>query len=130
LKLDQGQGGAMAIEDAAALGVLLSGLKSKDVIAERLQQFEQLRVKRVAAMVIFSSVGQDEAHKIKEIVRPFVDGPLPSEWHFPDLAMLADGGRLTAPAGCPADYHVYNFTPNVLRDAMELLESDQGSTKP
>jgi salicylate hydroxylase len=69
----------MAIEDAAALGVLLSGVKSKDAIAERLQQFEQLRLKRVAAMVIFSSVGQDEAHKIKDIVRPFVDGPLPSE---------------------------------------------------
>ena len=72
----------MAIEDAAALGVLLSGLKSKDAIPQRLQLFEQLRLRRVSAMVIFSSVGQDEAHRIKDMVKPFVDGSLPSEWHL------------------------------------------------
>lgn len=73
----------MAVEDGGTLGVLLSGIKSKAEIPERLQLFEQLRVNRVTAMVIFSSVGQDEADKIEEAVRPYVDGPLPSKHSLP-----------------------------------------------
>jgi hypothetical protein len=30
--------------------------------------------------------------------------------------------RLTLEVETPEDYHVYNFTPNVVRDALELLE--------
>ncbi|KAJ9615479.1 hypothetical protein H2200_001554 [Cladophialophora chaetospira] len=97
----QGQGGAMAIEDGAALGVLLSSIKSKNEIPARLQLFQDLRIDRVSAMVVFSSVGQDEAARIADVARQYVKGPLPQ---------------------CPEDYHVYNFTPNVIRDAIELLE--------
>ena len=75
----QGQGGGMAIEDGAALGVLLSHLHSKNEILQRLALFERLRLDRVSAMQIFSSVGQDESAKIADLARPYVKGPLPSE---------------------------------------------------
>ncbi|KAI1616999.1 2-polyprenyl-6-methoxyphenol hydroxylase [Exophiala viscosa] len=102
----QGQGGGMAIEDGAALGVLLSNLRSKEQITNRLQLFHDLRIKRVSAMVIFSSVGQDEHTKISDLARPHVDGPLPTN---------------------PQQYHDFNFTPNVIRDAMEILDKHRTS---
>ncbi|RVX74932.1 hypothetical protein B0A52_01209 [Exophiala mesophila] len=107
----QGQGGGMAIEDGAALGVLLSHLHSKNEILQRLALFERLRLDRVSAMQIFSSVGQDESAKIADLARPYVKGPLPTN---------AD------------QYHDYNFTPNIIRDAEELLaqwRSTQASEK-
>ena len=68
----------MAIEDGAALGVLFSDVTSKDEISARLQLFQELRIDRVSAMVIFSSVGQDEHAKIADVARQYVKGPLPS----------------------------------------------------
>jgi salicylate hydroxylase len=70
----------MAIEDGAALGALLSSIKSKDEIPARLQLFQKLRIDRVSAMVIFSSVGQDESARIADIARQYVKGPLPREF--------------------------------------------------
>lgn len=78
----QGQGGGMAIEDGAALGVLLSDLGSKAEVTDRLALFERLRLDRVSAMQVFSSVGQDESAKIADIARPYVRGPLPSKYIF------------------------------------------------
>ncbi len=80
--LDQGQGGGMAIEDGGALGVLLSKIRPKDEIPARLQLFQQLRIDRVSAMVILSSVGHDESAKIVDIARPYVKGPVPSAYSF------------------------------------------------
>ena len=72
----------MAIEDGAALGAMLSSIKSKDEIPARLQLFQELRIDRVSAMVIFSSVGQDESARIAEIARRYVKGPLPREYLY------------------------------------------------
>lgn len=69
----------MAVEDGAALGVLFSGLRSKDDVLDRLKLFQELRWKRVSRMQIFSSVGQDEAAKIADRVRPYVEAPPPSK---------------------------------------------------
>lgn len=69
----------MAIEDGAALGVLLSSIRTKDEIPARLQLFQQMRIDRVSAMVIFSSVGQDESARIADIARPYVKGPMPGK---------------------------------------------------
>ena len=90
--LDQGQGAGMAIEDGAALGVLLSNIRSNDEIPARLQLFQQLRIDRVSAMVIFSSVGQDESARIADIARPYVKGPVPSEYLF--VSKPTDGQNL------------------------------------
>ena len=70
----------MAIEDGAALGVLFSDLRSKDEIPDRLALFQRLRLNRVSAMQVFSSVGQDEAAKIAGVVQPYVEGPVPSKF--------------------------------------------------
>ena len=70
----------MAIEDGAALGVLFSHLPSKAEIPTRLQIFQSLRINRVSAMVVFSSVGQDEYAKIADQAREFVEGRLPREF--------------------------------------------------
>jgi hypothetical protein len=113
----------MAIEDGAALGVLFSDLQSKDEIPDRLALFQRLRLNRVSAMQVFSSVGQDEAAKIADLVKPYVDGVVPSKF-CPDLW---DGWiRYSCDVICVAtaeQYHDYNFTPNVLRDALEMLET-------
>ena len=69
----------MAIEDGAALGVLLSNVKSQDEIPERLRLFQELRLNRVSAMVILSSMGQDQAAKVANDAQRYVDGPLPRE---------------------------------------------------
>lgn len=85
----QGQGGGMAIEDGAALGVLFSNLRSKDEIPERLALFENLRLDRVSAMQVFSSVGQDEAAKITHLAQPYVKGSLPSKSKSPPTFLIS-----------------------------------------
>ena len=84
---DQGQGGAQAIEDSAALGIVLSGpsltksaLRMEPaLLSQRLHLFEQIRHDRASAMQIFSNAGQDQAAAdIAEAVRPFVEGKIPS----------------------------------------------------
>ena len=75
---DQGQGGAQAIEDGAALGALLSKLRSVDDVPSRLHLFQELRKNRAAAMQIFSNAGQDQAEKIQAEAQKYVDGPVPS----------------------------------------------------
>ena len=72
----------MAVEDGAAIGILLSDLTSKDEVPSRLQLFQDLRKERVSAMQVFSSVGRDQAHLIAEKARRYHKGPLPSECPF------------------------------------------------
>jgi len=84
----QGQAGAQALEDGAALAVMLSQLQSCDELPQRLKLFEQVRIKRASALQIFSSVGQDQVHRIQEEAQPYVSGPVPKrpeelrEWTF------------------------------------------------
>lgn len=76
---NQGQGGAQAIEDGAALGLLLSNLPDVGEVPRRLKLFQEIRNPRVAAMQIFSNAGQDEAEKIQREARAYVKGPIPSK---------------------------------------------------
>ncbi|KAI9661304.1 MAG: hypothetical protein M1821_009631 [Bathelium mastoideum] len=76
---DQGQGGAQAIEDGAALGALLSKLRSVEEVPARLRLFERVRKNRASAMQIFSNVGQDQAEKNQAKAQQYVDGPVPSK---------------------------------------------------
>ncbi|KAL4938450.1 hypothetical protein BDV06DRAFT_231864 [Aspergillus oleicola] len=71
----QGQGGAMAIEDAAALGEVLTDLPTnppKDDILNRLKVFEKIRLKRVSAMQILSNAGQDQSFRIRERAQEYM----------------------------------------------------------
>ncbi|KAF8856362.1 FAD/NAD(P)-binding domain-containing protein [Acephala macrosclerotiorum] len=61
----QGQAGAQAIEDGAALAIMVSDLTkpklqaSPALLSERLEMFQEVRMNRVSAMQIFSNFGQD-----------------------------------------------------------------------
>ncbi|KAL4954144.1 hypothetical protein BDW69DRAFT_144488 [Aspergillus filifer] len=71
----QGQGGAMAIEDAAALGEVLTELPadpSKAEILSRLKLFEKIRLRRVSAMQILSNAGQDQSFRIRERAQEYM----------------------------------------------------------
>ncbi|KAL4960116.1 putative salicylate hydroxylase [Aspergillus stella-maris] len=71
----QGQGGAMAIEDAAALGEVLTDLPtdpSKAEIINRLRLFEKIRLRRVSAMQILSNAGQDQSFRIRERAQEYM----------------------------------------------------------
>ncbi|SMQ47092.1 unnamed protein product [Zymoseptoria tritici ST99CH_3D7] len=95
----QGQGAAMAIEDAAVLGVLISQMSSRAEIPSRLALFQELRKDRVCAMQIFSRQQQD--HASMDEAEKYVKGKLPT---------------------CPAEYHEFGLRPDVIADAKMLLQ--------
>ena len=65
------------MEDGAALGTVLASLASKDALPARLHTYQEVRNKRAAAMQIFSNAGQEEAEKIQEDAKKYVNGPIP-----------------------------------------------------
>lgn len=79
----QGQGGAQAIEDGAALGIVFSGFAGTDAasITERLKKFDEIRRPRASVIQMFSNAGQDEAEKVRASVMPYwkSEGEIPSE---------------------------------------------------
>ncbi|KAK1717356.1 uncharacterized protein BDZ83DRAFT_30806 [Colletotrichum acutatum] len=91
----------MAIEDAAALGVLLSNVTSKDDISTRLDMFNQLRLKRVAATQTVSSMHQWDPTRVSEEQRQYFDG---------DVPQTID------------DIEIFSYENSVIRDAFDLLE--------
>lgn len=130
----QGQGGAQALEDGAALGVLFSRIPAVDpgssaeadlrtssrvdqseistaaldydtFIAERLHLFQETRKNRTAAIQIFSNAGQDEAKKIESDARLYVKGKVPTT---------------------QKEFHDYNFGYNVVEDCLLALKGTQG----
>lgn len=68
---DQGQGGAQAIEDAVALGIVLVGA-TPDVLEKRLQIFEDIRRNRASVVTVFSNAGQDEPEKMHAEAAKFI----------------------------------------------------------
>ncbi|KAK0756061.1 hypothetical protein N5P37_011434, partial [Trichoderma harzianum] len=76
------QGAAQAIEDAAALGVMLSYLDSKDAIPERLRLFNKARYTRATLIQDMSRVtvhdyltygfSHDEVHNSTQILREYM----------------------------------------------------------
>ncbi|KZL68492.1 salicylate protein [Colletotrichum incanum] len=95
------QGAAMAIEDAAALGVLLSNLDSKEEISARLDMFNELRLKRVAATQILSSEHEWKPTRLSEEQRGYFDGKVPQT---------------------EDDVYRYSFEHDVIRDALKILQ--------
>lgn len=59
LMTDVGQGGAMGIEDAAALGVVLAGANPSE-IPQRLEVWEKIRLNRSSGIQYFANVGNDK----------------------------------------------------------------------
>ncbi|CAK7204886.1 hypothetical protein SEUCBS139899_007648 [Sporothrix eucalyptigena] len=100
----QGQGGAQAIEDGAALGVLFANISSPDQVSARLQLYQDVRQRRAAAIQIFSNAGQDQAARIQQDAKKYVDGHIPSN---------------------QAEFHEFNFGYNVMTSAREALKRSE-----
>ncbi|MCJ1472621.1 hypothetical protein MMC13_001270 [Lambiella insularis] len=81
----QGQGGNQSIEDAGALGILLSDLTSIDQLTGRLDLIQNTRRDRASVMQILSNAGQDQSHKVEKDAQPYIQGPVPSK-SSPSLA--------------------------------------------
>jgi salicylate hydroxylase len=74
-----GQGASMAMEDAMALEVLMSGLKSASVeqVESRLAMFDKLRLPRVRAAQMMSNKMMGPPDKMIAGVRRYYDGKIP-----------------------------------------------------
>lgn len=80
---DQGQGGAQAIEDGAALGAIFNPSlwpsdtsfadPSLPTLTHSLELFESVRKNRASVMQILSSVGQDEAALVHDKAKTFME---------------------------------------------------------
>ncbi|KAI9677249.1 MAG: hypothetical protein M1822_008198 [Bathelium mastoideum] len=62
----QGQGGGQAIEDGAALGILLDQVRDLGAVEERLQLFEQVRRNRGSALQILSNTNPPAPPSVRE----------------------------------------------------------------
>ncbi|KAK1977169.1 salicylate hydroxylase [Colletotrichum cereale] len=96
----QGQGGAQAIEDGAALGIALAGAGAKDV-ESRLRVYGDIRRNRASVMQIFSNAGQEESELIREEAAKY---------------MSAD----TVPKN-PEEFFAYNFGYDIIRDSVQQV---------
>lgn len=56
----QGQGASQCIEDGAVLGTLLSGLRDKNEVSERLMLYDMLRVDRASKVQLLSKIRPEE----------------------------------------------------------------------
>ncbi|KUJ19579.1 salicylate hydroxylase [Mollisia scopiformis] len=97
----QGQGGAQGIEDAVALGMVLTNC-TLDTLGERIGIFEDIRIKRASVIQIFSNAGQDEPEKIRRDAAKFIP---------------AD----TVPK-TPEEFHKFNFGYDVVRHSTQSIE--------
>ncbi|KAH8597191.1 2-polyprenyl-6-methoxyphenol hydroxylase [Bisporella sp. PMI_857] len=92
----QGQAGAQAIEDGAALGVVFSGADPTEanIISEQLESFERIRRNRASVIQMLSNAGQDEAEKVREAVLPY----------------MSDTSKIPTN---PKEYEIHNFSYDV-----------------
>jgi salicylate hydroxylase len=72
-----GQGASMAMEDAMALEVLMSGLQSPDEVEARLTMFNHLRLPRVRAAQTMSNKMMGPPDKMTAEVKQYYDGRIP-----------------------------------------------------
>lgn len=73
-KTVQGQGGGQAIEDGAALGILLDQVRDTAAIENRLQLFEKVRRNRGSALQILSNVCPPAPQSVREVAAEYVPG--------------------------------------------------------
>jgi salicylate hydroxylase len=97
----QGQGGGQAIEDGAALGILLDQFQDKDALEERLQMFEQVRRGRGSALQVLSSINPPAPQSTRDAAAKF----------------LPDGQRLDS----TDEINDYVFSYDVIKESRSIL---------
>ncbi|KAH7072043.1 hypothetical protein BKA63DRAFT_567972 [Paraphoma chrysanthemicola] len=74
----QGQGGAQAFEDAAALGALLPAHTRPEDVNRRLQMYNDIRYKQAVTVLFMSRVGDEHREVVMEDLRKYIpDAELP-----------------------------------------------------
>jgi len=68
----QGQGGGQAIEDGAALGLLLDQVPNPEAIEQRLQLFEQVRRNRGSALQILSNTNPPAPQTVRDAAAAYL----------------------------------------------------------
>jgi salicylate hydroxylase len=80
-KIDHGQGGAQGLEDGLAIGLVLHGADTSQII-ERLAIYEKVRRNRAASIQILSNVAFDDK-VVPEELASFLEGrPVPSKYYL------------------------------------------------
>ncbi|KAH8727995.1 hypothetical protein GQ44DRAFT_785370 [Phaeosphaeriaceae sp. PMI808] len=97
----QGQGGEQAMEDGAALGVLLDQVRNQEAVEDRLQLFEQVRRNRGSALQILSSTNPPAPQSVRDAA----------------TAYLPSGTRLDS----TDDINDYVFSFDVIRECKAVL---------
>lgn len=69
---DQGQGGAQAFEDAAALGALFTAATEPREIEEKLRMYSEIRYKQAVAILFMSRVGDEQREKVMGDLREYL----------------------------------------------------------
>ncbi|KAE8442928.1 hypothetical protein EG329_002532 [Mollisiaceae sp. DMI_Dod_QoI] len=100
-----GQGANQAIEDAGALGFLLTGLSSTTELPSRLTAFEKVRIKRASLIQTLSKVRVGKEKEIEDEVKVFVDEEA--------------GGKVPSTF---AERTAHAFSHNVLKESGRVLE--------
>jgi len=62
--IDQGQGGAQAFEDAAALGALFTAGTKPEQIEQKLLMYNEIRYKQAVIILFMSRVGDEQREKV------------------------------------------------------------------
>lgn len=70
----QGQGGGQAIEDGAALGILMDQVEDTGAIENRLQLFEKVRLNRGSALQILSNTNPPVPQGVFDAAAKYVPG--------------------------------------------------------
>ncbi|KAF9872153.1 FAD binding domain-containing protein [Colletotrichum karsti] len=103
----QGQGGAMGIEDGAALGIIFTNVTNPSQVPERLALYEKLRRNRASAIQILSNVGLDQAHLVRNELMEFLE-----EKHIPK-----DHRAIMS----------FNMSYDIISEAVKLMEDSDAS---
>ncbi|RYP59455.1 hypothetical protein DL770_010192 [Monosporascus sp. CRB-9-2] len=69
---NQAQAGAQAMEDGAALGIVLRGVSTPEEVEERLELYQNIRRNRASVIQILSNVGADQSHLVYEDLKEFL----------------------------------------------------------
>lgn len=69
---DQGQGGAQAFEDAAALGTLFTPDTRPEQIEQKLRMYNEIRYKRAVTVLFMSRVGDEQREKVMGDLKQYV----------------------------------------------------------
>lgn len=80
-KTDQGQGGAQALEDGLALGIILCGASTPLEIERRLEIYYNLRHRRTSVIQILSNAGSDQTGLVSDELRQYLtEEEIPSKY--------------------------------------------------